>query len=95
MKPAILLWVAFCLVALALAGCTTPIVRTVEVQVPVAIPCVPPSLPLSPAYADPDSELRTAVDPAERYRLVLVGREQRIARLGVLETVIDACRSAS
>lgn len=82
---------------LLLAGCATtqtpePIVRTVEVQVPVRQPCVPSTLGPAPIYADTDAALLGASDPAERYQLLGFGRAQRIVRLNELETVIAGCR---
>lgn len=78
----------------ALAGCTPTdaIVRSVPVHVPVAVPCVPPEMPARPQYSDSDIALIEAGDPAERYRLLVLGREQRIARLSLLEPVVDVCR---
>ncbi len=74
--------------ALAVSACASQR----EVLVPVATACVPSDLPLSPQYPDTDDALLSAADSAERYRLVLLGREERIARLGLLETVIHACQ---
>lgn len=84
------------LLAGILAGCTSQsdAVRTVTVKVPVTAPCVPDSLPDAPAYPDTDGRLRAAPDAADRYRLLILGREVRIARLGVLEGVVAACREA-
>lgn len=60
--------------------------------VPVAGSCVPESLGAAPAYADPDSALLAAPDAAERFRLLVIGREQRMGRLAALEGVVRACR---
>lgn len=81
--------------ALLLAGCAAtrePVVRTVTVTKPVAIACVPDALPAAPDYPDTDKALREAVDAAERYRLVAVGRLLRDARLATLEPIILNCR---
>lgn len=67
-------------------------VRTVEVKVPVSEACVPPSFPHPRPYPDTDENLLGAQDSAERYRLLILGREIRIARIGVLESIIEACR---
>ncbi len=87
--------IVFLLLLLAglVAGCgNQTAVRTVTVKVPVAQPCVPASLPDAPAYPDTDGRLRAAPDAADRYRLLILGREIRIARLGLLEGVAAACR---
>lgn len=83
--------------ALLLTACGTtpppePIVRTVEVRVPVFTSCVPRNLGPAPTYVDSDEALRQAAGPDERYRLVIAGREQRKARSGEVEPVIDLCR---
>ncbi|WP_270376218.1 hypothetical protein, partial [Marinicauda sp. Alg238-R41] len=55
---------------LSLAGCASvaspePIVRTVEVRVPVPVPCVPADADLTgPDYPDTDAELLAAEDAA-------------------------------
>ncbi len=89
-------WAAIILVGLAIAGCSTtrpePVVRTVFVDRPVAVTCVPDTLGEAPAYADIDDALRRAPDAAARYQLVIAGREQRKARLGETEPVIKGCR---
>ena len=81
--------------ALSLAACATapePVIRTVEIKVPVRQSCVPQNLGSAPTYIDTDDALRAARDPAERYRLVIAGRQQRSARLGEVEPVIQTCR---
>ena len=83
--------------ALALAGCATneapePEVRTVTVRVPVAVSCVPESLPGPPDYPDTDAALRQAPDAAARYGLIVAGRVLRIQRAAEAEPVIDGCR---
>lgn len=82
--------------ALMLTACGTarpePVVRTVEVRVPVYTSCVPKNLGPAPTYVDSDEALRQAAGPDERYRLVIAGREQRKARSGEVEPVIDLCR---
>lgn len=78
-----------------LAGCATkpePIVRTVTVNVPVAVECVPATLDPAPSYPDTDEALRSARDAAERYALIAAGRLLRDARLGELEPAILVCR---
>lgn len=91
MKP-----VAILLPVLLLTGCATapiePVVRTVTVQVPVAIPCVPSNVQKEPAYSDTNDALKTAPDAAERYQLLIIGRQQRMARLSEIEPVIRECK---
>jgi hypothetical protein len=83
--------------SLMLAGCATtgePVIRTIEVKVPVAVDCVPVALSDTPSYPDTDAALRAATDAAERYRLVAAGRLLRDARLGELEPIIKACQKS-
>ena len=78
-----------------LAGCGAkpePVVRTVTVNVPVAIECVPVTLAEPPSYPDTDDALLAAPDAAERYRLLFFGRLLRNARLSEVESVILSCR---
>ena len=86
--------------ALALASCAhapppEPVVRTVTVNVPVAVSCVPGQLAAAPDYPDSDTKLKAAQDAAERLQLVVAGRTLRIARLGEIEPVVAACRTGA
>ena len=87
---------AVMLFALALAACATkpvePVIRTVEVKVPVPVACAPSNLGPAPAYPDTDQALRAVPGAAERYLLLAAGRLLRQARLDVLEKVAEACR---
>jgi hypothetical protein len=67
----------------------------VVVDKPVAVSCVPPNVGDAPAYSDNAKALRAAQDGAERYRLTILGRAERDARLSVVEPVIDGCRKAA
>lgn len=91
MKPALAL-----MAVLLLAACATkpsePIIRTVEVRVPVPVACAPADLGSAPGYPDTDAALRGAPGAAERYLLIAAGRLLRQARLDVLEKVVEACR---
>lgn len=83
-------------VAMVTMGCAStpePRIITREVKVPVAVPCVGPSVPGPPAYPDTDDALRDASGPAARYALLGAGREKRQARLSLLESVIEICRA--
>lgn len=83
---------------LALVACTAPaaapepIIRTVEVQVPVVQPC--PALDRlgpAPAYPDTDEALRTAPSLYERVQLLLAARALRIGRLAGTEAALAIC----
>tara|TARA_B100000678_G_scaffold13657_2_gene10750 strand:+ start:9682 stop:9963 length:282 start_codon:yes stop_codon:yes gene_type:complete len=89
----------FVALGLSVAGCASqpppePIVRTIEVKVPVItmISCVPDDFDQPPNYIDTDAALLGAADAAERYHLVTIGRDERTARLAETEAVIEACR---
>lgn len=83
--------IATALLAAVLAGCATEntIVRTVEVKVPVPVPCRIEPIE-RPAFAF------DAVTPAyglyEKGRALLAEREQRIAYEARLEAAITACQ---
>lgn len=63
-----------------------------KVFVPIAAPCIPAEFPAQGAYPDTDHALLTAPDAVERYRLLALGREERVARLALLEPTIAACK---
>lgn len=91
-------WAPLAVAALLLSGCATtgtPTVRTVTVDRPVAVACVPATLDGAPAYPDTDDALRGARDAAERYALIAAGRLLRIARLGEVEPVLETCRNVT
>lgn len=70
-----------------------PIIRTVEVKVPVVQPC--PALEAlgpSPAYPDSDAALAAAPNLYERVKLLLAGRVLRITREGNVAAIVQACR---
>lgn len=88
--------------ALLLAGCATadrappePIIRTVEVHVPVDDPaCARGALERlgpAPAYPDNNAALRTAIGIFEQTKLLLAGRELRIAREAALAGALQVC----
>lgn len=84
--------------ALLLAGCATtappePVIRTVEVRVPVAIQCVPKGMPEPPAYVDTDAALKSAAGPEDRFQLLAAGRIQRMQRQAVTEPILRTCRT--
>ena len=78
--------------ACATAKVPEPRVVIQEVQVPVAVSCVPQSYDRTrPDYVDSNDALKSAVDPAERYQLLFAGRAQRQAREQENEAVISGC----
>lgn len=87
--------------ALALAGCAhtpEPEIRTVEVKVPVDDPaCAREAvarLGEAPAYPDTPEAIRAAPNLFERVKLLLAGRELRIAREAALADALTACASS-
>ena len=84
--------------ALLLASCASkptprpePVVQLVEVAVPIAVACTPDIGP-EPVYIDTDAALKAAADLFERVKLLLAGRDQRIARDEVKTTALEGCR---
>lgn len=69
-----------------------PQIRTVEVRVPVQVPCDAASrLGPAPQFPDGDQALRTAETLFEQVRLLLAGRVLRIARNDALESALQTC----
>jgi hypothetical protein len=82
-------------VLIVLAACATkpePVIRTVEVKIPVAVACVPKSLAKAPTYPDTAEALKASPGAADRYQLLAAGRLLRTQRLAEIEPVIEACR---
>lgn len=82
---------------LLLAACSTtpkappePVVRTVEVQVPVPVAC-PVDEPPVVAYPDSRTAIRSAPNIAERARLYAAGRPLREATEAELRAALRAC----
>lgn len=91
-----ILWSAAVAMMFGLQGCATtqtpePIVRTVEVAVPVPTPCVSDATPQPPEYPDSDSAL-IAATPGQRYVLMARGRLMRIQRSLETEPILQSCR---
>ena len=83
--------IALAAAALTLTACGTtpePIIRTVEVLVPVPVSCVPDDFPGAPEYPDPEQ----AQGRAEWLALTLSGDELRRDRLADVEAVVEGCR---
>lgn len=79
--------------AVFLTACATrpePVIRTVEVKVPVAIPCAADPGP-DPVYPDTDAALRAAPNILERTRLLLAARLLRMAREAELKAAVAGC----
>jgi hypothetical protein len=79
-----------------LAACATrpaePILKTVEVKVPVPVTCPDRRAP-QPAYPDTAEALAAAPDLFERVKLLLAGRGLREERLKEDEGQVRACSS--
>ena len=91
MKIVLLSLAALSLSACATQGLPEPIIKIVEVKVPVPQPCVPKTLGGEPTYIDTDDALLKANGADVRYQLIYAGRLQRIGRLGELEPVVKSC----
>lgn len=82
-----------------LTGCASgpqePAIRTVQVNMPTPLSCVPEAFPEAPAYPDSDQALKAAASGAERYQLIQAGRILRTQRAAEVEPVIEACRQVS
>lgn len=80
---------ALCLLLCACAKPPAPEIRTVTVQVPVAVPCAV-EVP-DPVYSDTPEALSSAPDIFERVKLLLAGREERAAHDQVEKAARAAC----
>ncbi|TXH54313.1 MAG: hypothetical protein E6Q97_11185 [Desulfurellales bacterium] len=85
---------------IALSGCAAhvtappplPVVRTIEVKTPVAVPCKPiEELGDEPSYPDTTPALQTAADIFARVKLLLQGRALRDARLRRYKAAKESC----
>jgi hypothetical protein len=79
----------------ALAACEhmpppEPVIVTSEAKVPVATPCKPDLGP-EPVYPDTRQALTSAPDLFERVKLLLAGRELRIAWTAAQAKALKAC----
>lgn len=78
------------------AACSTvprePRVVTVEVKVPVPVPCVPKSLRPKPTYPDTDEAILATAGPGDLLHLLAAGRLLRKQREAEVEPVIEVCR---
>ena len=71
-----------------------PVVITQDVLIAVTGACVPKSLGDEPAYSDSDAALKSAIEGAVRFQLLILGRSQRVARLAELEPIVRGCPKA-
>lgn len=90
--------IAACMAVAACGGRVPPpepIIRTVEIKVPVDDPkCAREAverLGEAPAYPDTGEAIRSAADLFERVKLLLAARELRIAREVALANALKAC----
>lgn len=87
---------AVCGAASVLAGCHTtpdePIVRTVTVNVPVAVSCVPANARVEPDFKISRADVAAAASPEERYRLTAAGFLERDAFVAEAVPVLRGCR---
>lgn len=85
--------------AVSLGACKTtgdvdpqPVVKTVEVKVPVTVPCKAlEQLGVEPIYPDTNKALQGATDIFEQVRLLMAGRLMRIQRLDEYVTARADC----
>lgn len=81
--------------ALLLAGCQTPAepeVRTVRVNVPVPVSCVPSDARIEPEFRVSRGDVATAYDAAERLRLSAAGFLEREAYITEQLPVLRGCK---
>jgi hypothetical protein len=80
-------------VSLMIFGCAGEpqiVTRTVEVSVPLPVPCVVMVGP-EPSYSDTPDKITAAANIAERTRLLLLGRNERIAYILKLQAASSGC----
>lgn len=80
-----------------LTGCAStpdpePIIRTVTVNVPVPVSCVPANANTEPTFRVSKEAVVAAPDAAERLRLVGAGFLERDAWIGEAVAVLRGCR---
>jgi hypothetical protein len=92
------LLLALSILALALVGCAeqpVTVIKTVTIDRPVPVACVPADLPPPPTYPDTVDTLKAAQGHDGRYQLLTEGWRLRVWRLDLLEGVVAACRTAA
>jgi hypothetical protein len=84
------------LACLGLSACATvppPAPQIVYRDNPVVVTeaCKPDHPPQKPDYVDTDQALAKAPDMAERAKLYVIGRWQRVGYIGELEAALNGC----
>lgn len=81
---------------LALTACATkpaePVIRTVEVKVPVTRSCIPPNYRDPPAFPDTDDAIRSSPGPGDLLQLLAAGRLLRNQWIREAAPVLAGCR---
>ncbi len=81
---------------LLLASCAStppePVIRTVEVKVPVPVTCVPANATTDPVFRVTRADILAASSAAERLRLLGVGFLERDAWMGETVPVLRGCK---
>ena len=81
-----------------LAGCGTtgePVVKTLSVDLPTPVACVPADTPSRPAPSLSAAQLLAAPDAAARYQLLAEFWTSASPDLAMLAGVVEACRTAA
>jgi hypothetical protein len=97
-RCAILAAIPAAIAGLVLAGCGTtgePTVKTVSVDVPTPVACVPADTPSGPGPSLSAARLLAARDAAARYQLLAEFWTAASPDLTMLAGVIEACRTAA
>ena len=83
---------------LVLVGCDTTgeaVVKTVSVDMPTPVSCVPADTPSGPAPSLAAAQLLAARDAAARYQLLAEFWTSASPDLAMLAGVVEACRTAA
>ena len=79
-----------------LAGCATrppePVIRTVTVDRPVAVSCLPPTVRDPPETPDTDERIRASADAADLLQLLAAGRILKNQWIKEAAAAIRGCR---
>lgn len=80
----------------ALAACATaapaPIIKYVDVKVPVNRSCIPADFPKAPTYPATQDAIKAAIEPGDLIVLLAKDREERIKRSDQTEPLVENCR---
>jgi len=83
---------AVTLVAACASTPAEPIIRTIEVQVPVATTCVPANAQVEPNFRVNREDIVAASDASERLRLLGAGFLERDAWIAEARVVLRGCK---